>query len=131
MKTKTSLTILSFCLTLLFFLPTEAFAQNKKQGPPSWAPAHGYRAKVRQIYFPDYNMYYDLQKGVYIYLNKDSWQISVNLPTIFGRINLSNTPKVQLELNTDSPQRYNAEHLMKYKGKGWKNKMKHKDKGKK
>ncbi|GAA4280667.1 hypothetical protein [Gaetbulibacter aestuarii] len=131
MKIKSTFTVLSICLTLLFFLPTETLAQQQKKGPPSWAPAHGYRAKVRQIYFPDYKMYYDLQKGVYIYLNKNSWQISVNLPRILGRINLSSTPKVELELNTDSPQRYNAEHLVKYRGKGYKNKMKHKDKARK
>ncbi|MFH4966895.1 hypothetical protein V8G61_01715 [Gaetbulibacter sp. M240] len=117
MKLQKTITTLSLFLMLLFLLPLESVAQ-KKQGPPSWAPAHGYRAKVHQIYFPDHNMYYDLQKGVYIYLNRDNWQISVNLPSIFGRIDLNNSPKVELELDTDSPQRYNAQHILKYKGRG-------------
>lgn len=124
MKLNKSLTTFSLFLILLFLLPLDTLAQQQKQGPPPWAPANGYRAKVRQIYFPNYNMYYDLQKGVYIYLNKDRWQVSVNLPTIFGRISLNNTPKVELELNTDSPQRYNAQHVLKYKGGNSKSKAK-------
>ena len=117
MKLHKSITTCSLCLLFLFLLPLDVVAQ-KKQGPPSWAPAHGYRAKVHQIYFPDYNMYYDLQKGVYIYLNKDRWQINVNRPSILGDIDLNSSRKVELELNTDSPQRYNAQHIFKYKALG-------------
>lgn len=52
-------------LVFMLVVPTDVFSQ----GPPPWAPAHGYRAKTRHIYFPDQNMYYDIQRGNYIYFN--------------------------------------------------------------
>ena len=91
---------------------------NGKGGPPPWAPAHGYRAKTRHIYFPDYNFYFDVQKNVYIYMSGDKWQVSVNLPSIYASINLKSALMVELEIETDTPQVYNADHIAKYKNKG-------------
>ena len=119
MKTKINLTGLMIIMILLFALPPDTFGQEKgKGGPPSWAPAHGYRAKTRHVYFPEYNFYFDLQRNVYIYLNADKWQISAKLPSIYAGIDLRSIAKVELELNTDTPQKYNAEHITKYKVKG-------------
>ena len=114
-------TLIGFVILLLVFLvlPLDSFGQGKgKSGPPPWAPAHGYRAKTRHIYFPDYNFYFDVQKNVYIYLSGDKWQVDVRLPSIFGGIDLKGAVKVELELDTDSPQKFNAEHIVKYKTKG-------------
>ena len=36
-------------LVFMLVMPADVFSQ----GPPPWAPAHGYRAKTRHIYFPD------------------------------------------------------------------------------
>ncbi len=110
MKTKNIIRGLVVLLTLNLTLWDDAFGQ-----PPPWAPAHGYRAKVRYIYFPDYNFYFDLQRGVYIYMSGDIWQIGIALPVMYTRIDLGGAAKVQLELNTDSPQQYNADHIIKYK----------------
>lgn len=122
MKTKLKLFGFAMFLTLMFAMPSSAVCQEKRNGPPPWAPAHGYRAKVRHVYFPDYNFYYDLQKGVYIYLGKNGWQVNVNLPSLFGSINLKNTLKVELDLSTDTPQKYNSSHIKKYKSKKKNNK---------
>lgn len=114
-------------LTLVFavFFTQDIFSQ----GPPPWAPAHGYRAKTRHIYFPEQNMYYDLQKGVYIYYDNGNWQVNVNLPTIFGSVNLGTTQQVQLDYCGNDPQQYNADHVSKYKpGKKAKKKPKKKKK---
>jgi hypothetical protein len=116
MKTKAALFGLVVVLSLCFILP-DAVAQGKKNGPPPWAPAHGYRAKTRQIYFPEQNFYYDTQRGVYIYLNGPNWEVNVKLPSIFAAIDLGRAAKVELKLNTDFPQQYNAEHQLKYKAK--------------
>ena len=82
-KSKAFLVILTLIFTVFF--TQDIFSQ----GPPPWAPAHGYRAKTRHIYFPEQNMYYDLQKGVYIYYDNGNWQVNVNLPTVFGSVNLA------------------------------------------
>jgi hypothetical protein len=114
------LSIVSFLLFLLFASPLEAFSQGhgKKQGPPPWAPAHGYRAKTRHIYFPAYNFYFDVQRGVYIYLNSGAWQVATTIPTLYATVNLRNAVQVELDLLTDTPQKYNAEHKIKYKSPG-------------
>ena len=119
MKKKNKLTAFLMLLTLILALPLISPAQAKKQGgPPPWAPAHGYRAKTRHVYFPEHNFYYDVQKGVYIYLNGRNWQVGVNLPFAFADVNLRRAAKVELDLQLDTPQRYNAEHITKYKDKG-------------
>ncbi|MCW1148577.1 hypothetical protein [Flavobacterium lacisediminis] len=98
-------------LVFMLVIPTEVFSQ----GPPPWAPAHGYRAKTRHIYFPNQNMYYDIQKGVYIYFNNGKWAVSVKVPSIFVGINLGRSTQVELDFYGDSPQRYNYSHKTKYK----------------
>ena len=98
-------------LVFMLVVPTDVFSQ----GPPPWAPAHGYRAKTRHIYFPDQNMYYDIQKGVYIYFNNGKWAVSVRVPSIFVGINLGRSTQIELDFYGDSPQRYNYSHKTKYK----------------
>lgn len=118
-------------------MPTDGLAQGKDRlkGPPNWAPAHGYRAKTRHIYFPDNNFYFDIQKNVYIYLRGDQWQVSVKLPSLLASIDLKEAAQVELELYTDTPQKYNTEHKFKHKartkiGPGKSNNKKGKNKGK-
>ena len=45
--------IVILILTLVFSLDTYGQGKNKPKGPPSWAPAHGYRDNTRHIYFPE------------------------------------------------------------------------------
>jgi hypothetical protein len=110
---------LLFCAFLCLLLCGENFAQGKSNGhgPPPWAPAHGYRAKTRHIYFPEYNFYFDLERRVYIHLQAGRWTISVDLPTRLGNLNLRNASKFELELDIDNPQIYNADHQLRYRPK--------------
>ena len=89
-------------ISLLMLAPPEAYCQ-KKGGPPPWAPAHGYRAKTRHIYFPDQNFYFDLQQGMYIYLSSGKWIVAAKLPSIFGGLNLTTARQIELDLSTDHP----------------------------
>lgn len=89
--------------------------RNENGGPPPWAPAHGYRAKTRHIYFPDYNFYFDVQRNVYIYLEGSNWQVNANIPIMYAGLNLKVAAKVELDLNTDTPQKYNVDHIARYK----------------
>ena len=98
-------------LVFMLVVPTDVFSQ----GPPPWAPAHGYRAKTRHIYFPDQNMYYDIQRGNYIYFNNGKWSVSVKVPSIFVGINLGKSTQIELDFYGDRPQRYNYSHKTKYK----------------
>jgi hypothetical protein len=99
-------------LVFMLVIPADVFSQ----GPPPWAPAHGYRAKTRHVYFPDQNMYYDIQKSNYIYFSNGKWSISTRVPSIFVGINLGRSAQIELDFYGDRPQRYNYSHKTKYKG---------------
>ena len=98
-------------LTLLFLIPQDVFSQ----GPPSWAPAHGYRAKTKHIYFPDQNFYFDLERKVYLHFSNGKWTVSAKLPSIYAKINLGGSTQIQLEIGGHTPYVYNKEHIIKYK----------------
>ena len=115
MKTKTfnsrTLKIVSIiALFITFLLPESTFAQ-----PPKWAPAHGYRAKTRHIYFPQQNFYYDIQKHNYFYLNNGIWSVSVAIPAPCISINLGSAPQIQLDYYGAYPYYFNSNHRVKYK----------------
>jgi len=116
MKSRNKFIGLLILWLLTLALLNDSIGQGKgKGGPPPWAPAHGYNAKTRHVYFPDQNFYFDVEKNVYIYLNGGNWQVGVKLPLIYAGIDLKSATKVELELNTDTPQKYNADHKVKYK----------------
>ncbi|HAW57526.1 MAG TPA: hypothetical protein DCX03_00700 [Bacteroidales bacterium] len=100
---------------LLSIIPLSCSTQKKVDGPPPWAPAHGYRAQVRHIYFPEYNIYFDLKRNVYMFMSGDNWVVGVNLPPHLAKENLKRAAKIELELNIDDPYRFNADHKGKYK----------------
>lgn len=106
--------------------PRETVA-SKPKGPPPWAPARGYRAKTRHIYFPDFGIYFDVRREVYIFQDRGGWAVSVSLPSGITIDGLKASVQIELELDTDSPQKHNKEHREKYKG-GKKGKKEKKDK---
>ena len=113
------------CVLLLLLTVDTSYAQGKSKnkvkasykketGPPPWAPAHGYMAKTRYVYFQDHNCYYDNDRGVYIYLKTGSWEVSAKIPDLLKNVDLSVAIKIDLNLDADNPQKYNAEHRKKY-----------------
>jgi len=119
---------LSVFFLIFTFIQSDAFSQGrgngktknkshvkKETGPPPWAPAHGYRAKTRYVYFTEHNFYYDNTRGVYIYLSGRNWEISASIPSIFKNVNLSGAVKIDLDFEADDPQKYNADHRKKYR----------------
>ena len=105
MKTKLFAIALSVIFALSLSMPTEVSARNHRV--PFWAPAHGYRAQTRQVYFPEYNMYYDIQRETYISVDNGRWSASLNLPIRFGNANFRNARYIELNVNSRAPQCYN------------------------
>ncbi|MDX2068720.1 MAG: hypothetical protein SFV55_09855 [Haliscomenobacter sp.] len=110
---------LLLCALVSLVLSTEIAAQSKSngQGPPPWAPAHGFRAKTRHVYFPEYNFYFDIEKRVYIHFQAGKWTVTVDLPARLGNINLLNASKFELDIDIDNPQIYNSEHQIRFRPK--------------
>lgn len=88
--------------------------EKKKGGPPPWAPAHGYRAKTRYVYFKDYPVYYDNDNGVYISMSGGNWSVSAKLPGILTGVDLVAAAKIDLDFSGDKPQVEYEAHQKKY-----------------
>lgn len=88
---------------------------KKENGPPPWAPAHGYRAKTRYVYFSEYDVYYDHDRGVYISIGGNNWQVTAKLPSILAGVDLKAAVKIDLDFSGDDPQRNNKDHRLKFK----------------
>jgi len=85
--------------------------KHKKGGPPPHAPAHGYRAKHHYRYYPSSSVYYDNDRKLYFYLKGDNWEVGASLPNnILVRLG----DYVSIEMETDQPYVYNADHVKKY-----------------
>ena len=103
--------------------------KHKKGGPPAHAPAHGYRAKHKYRYYPDCSVYHDTERGLYFYIKGDSWEVGASLP---NNLQIRLGDSVNLELDTDRPYTFHADHIKEYppgkksKDKKDKNNKKHK-----
>ncbi|MFD2909074.1 hypothetical protein ACFSX9_10020 [Flavobacterium ardleyense] len=115
MKSNSKMTIFIGALVLVFMLvvPTDAFSQ----GPPPWAKGHSYKTKTRYVYFPDENMYYDMQRKSYIYASNNKWEVRSQVPSVHVGINLGKSTQIELDFNGNAPQRYNTSHRTVYKTK--------------
>lgn len=104
MKTNLFTIALSVFFALSLSAPIEVSARNHKN--PYWAHSHKFKEHTRHIYFPEYNMYYDIHKASYIYLDNGRWSVSLNLPIRIGSRNFSNARYVELNVNSRVPQCY-------------------------
>lgn len=87
---------------------------GKEIGPLPWAPAYGYRAKTRYVYFKDYDVYYDNTRGVYIFISGRKWVVTAKLPSVLTGIDLVAAVKIDLDFDGDDPQRDHDSHQKKY-----------------
>jgi len=82
-----------------------------RNGPPAHAPAHGYRAKYRYRYYPTVQVYFDVSRSVYFYLDDGRWIVSASLPRSI-RVRLGDYAEIGME--TDRPYTKFKEHKKKY-----------------
>jgi hypothetical protein len=108
---------LAFALVVACVLPT-AWAD-----PPPWAPAHGYRAKHRYVYYPDGEIYYAPDSRLWFWLSGSGWSFGASLPLEYQPY--VRTDGVALELSTDRPYEDHANVIQRYGGRP----SKFKDKG--
>lgn len=93
-------------------------SHGEKGGPPPWAPAHGYRRKQAYRYYYDREIYYNVDKGSWVWIEAGGWRVGRRLP---DKIVLD--PRVDrfaiVELEGDRPEVYHAEVIKVYpKSKG-------------
>ncbi len=71
-----------------------------KPGPPSHAPAHGYRAKHVYHYYPSAYVYYEPVRSLYFYYENGRWEAGVTLP---NHIKISVGERVIIRMDSDRP----------------------------
>ena len=89
---------------------TVGAAVNISAQPP-WGPA-GY-ACAPYYYFPDFNIYYDVNRALFYYLDHGRWRSTHRLPPYAGPRDLYKFYKVVLDVR--DPWLYNRSHRIKYK----------------
>jgi hypothetical protein len=84
---------------------------QKKGGPPAHAKAHGYRGKHKYRYYPDCSVYHDTERGLYFYIKGANWEVGASLP---NNLQIRLGESVNLELDTDRPYMFHADHIKEY-----------------
>lgn len=85
--------------------------QTQKKGKtenPSWMKESN--DNVKNVYFPEQDMYYNVKNKNYIYKADGKWKKSKSIPSKYKNENLGNAKKVELTQNTSKPQKNNSEH---------------------
>jgi hypothetical protein len=98
-----------FNLSLTKGSPPPKGKKVEKHAPPDHAKAYGRRAKHDYRYYPDAQVYFDIDRKVYFYLDGRGWKMSVNLP---HKIKLAG--HVTIEMDTDKPYKDFKRHKAKY-----------------
>lgn len=106
--------ITSVWLVFFLFQCTTVETKPPKQSPPPWAPAHGVRSKYTYHYYPSTQVYFDLARKQYFFIDQGIWRMTTSLPR---GISLAATEYVVLEMDTDKPYTYFEMHKKKYPGK--------------
>ncbi len=98
-------------LSTVLLLTSCVVLEERKPGPPPWAPAHGYRAKHIYYYYPAAAVYFDVNRKVYFFLDDGTWRVAATLPPV---IVVDPAQYVVLELDTDRPYIYHDQHKAQY-----------------
>lgn len=102
-------------LSSVIFLTLEScgpvvFSSRLGTPPPPWFYPNRIET-VRYIYFPDYEIYYDLSLRNYIYFDNNVWLTVDVLPTRFNSYNLRRSKQVRIHnYFGDNIKRYHNEN---------------------
>jgi hypothetical protein len=89
--------------------------------PPGHAPAHGYRAKHRYVYYPERELYYAPESRLWFWMQGADWRVGANLPAPYQQYTSGG---ITIELGSERPFTEHVYVVERY-GKGSKHK-KHK-----
>ncbi|TAN05772.1 MAG: hypothetical protein EPN38_10460 [Rhodanobacteraceae bacterium] len=109
MKTLRFAVIAALAIAGAGFVATAAVAD-----PPSWAPAHGWRAKHQYVYYPSAEVYYEPASRMWFWLGGNGWQAGVSLPlALQGYVRVGG---VNISLDVDRPYLQNDYVVHRYGG---------------
>lgn len=104
-------------ITIVLGMATPALA-----APPPHAPAHGYHAKHRYIYYREREIYYAPESRLWFWLDGGDWRFGARLPSIYQQFTSNG---VAIELGSDRPYSEHR-HVVERYGKGSRHGARHK-----
>ncbi len=99
---------------IVAFVFTSTLSSNAKAGTPPWAQANGYNKKTTHIYLPEQNIYFDLNKNVYLFEENGVWIDSQTLPQKYSGIDFSKSRQMELTVKNEEPYKKIIEHRETY-----------------
>jgi hypothetical protein len=84
--------------------------QKAKTEQPSWMKSKNYGSDVKNVYFPDQDMYYNVKKEVYIYKADGKWKESKSVPSKYSKVDFAKAKQTKLTKDTTKPQKENSTH---------------------
>lgn len=109
------ITVLTGCKTIGGGVISHAPGPTARHdSPPAHAPAHGRRVQQRfhYHYFPNAQVYFDLDRRLYFYISANRWKVSVSLPEYFRR--RLDDQRVLLEMEIAKPYQEFHRHKKQY-----------------
>lgn len=86
----------------------------RHEAPPSWAPAYENVDEVHYYYLPDIEVYYDVWRHEYVYMNQGNWIYSSNMPSYYSNYNVNDAFVVVLDRNANDPWRQHRTYVTQY-----------------
>ncbi len=116
------LRIAGFCLitailpALIQSCATTTYVSNAPEGiqPPVWAPEYGDINAVHYYYFPDIQVYYDVYRQEYVYMEDGYWRFSAFLPPFYSGFNVNNAYVVILNTQVHEPWMHHELYVSHY-----------------
>ena len=103
---------------IVAFVFTTTLSSSANAATPPWAPANGYNKKTTHIYLPEQNIYFDLNKNVYLFEENGVWIDSQTLPQKYSGIDFSKSRQMELTVKNEEPYKKIVEHREAAEGVG-------------
>lgn len=82
--------------------------------PPNWAPVYDDVEEVHYYYLPDIEVYYDVWRHEYVYLNHGNWIYSAHMPAHYSHYNVNDGFVVVLNRKVYEPWRQHRNYASEY-----------------
>ncbi len=106
------LTLIVGCVSTVY-VPQRTVVKQEVVSP-AWAPPYDNADRVRYYYFPDIEVYYDVNRNEFVYLEDGNWVFSPYLPPMYSNYDLNNAFVVIIDYNAYEPWRQHQLYLSHY-----------------
>ena len=92
----------------------DVYEQPATVTPPDWAPAYDNAPQVQYYYMPDIEVYYDVWRHEFVYLEEGNWLFSATLPSMYSWYDLRRGHVVVLDHRVHRPWMHHELYVSHY-----------------